>query len=95
MAGSNSTQPRGPRRVRRSGGSAESLTEREVAERYGIPPKTLQSRRAGGRPPVYLKLDESPKAAIRYRVRDIELWLATCERRSTSDPGGPAAGEAR
>lgn len=61
----------------------ELLDEKAVSREYGIPLATLRGWRFRGLPPKFLRLGRS----VRYRVKDLEAWLASCERRSTSDPG--------
>lgn len=60
------------------------LTEKEVEAEYGINHRTLQAwrvRRSDGIPWVSLG------RAVRYRVKDIEAYLESKIRRSTSDRG--------
>ena len=60
------------------------LTEKEVEAEYGINHRTLQAwrvRRSDGIPWVALG------RAVRYRAKDVEAWLDSKIRRSTSDPG--------
>ena len=65
------------------------LTENDVALRFRTSVKTVQSWRARGCGPRYMKLS----AAVRYRLADIEEYEAAHERQSTSEQcsiGGPA-----
>ncbi len=60
------------------------LTEKEVEAEYGINHRTLQAwrvRRSDGIPFLHLG------RAVRYRAKDVEAWLDSKIRRSTSDPG--------
>ncbi len=60
------------------------LTEKEVEAEYGINHRTLQAwrvRRSDGIPFIHLG------RAVRYRVKDVEAWLDSQTKRSTSDPG--------
>ena len=52
--------------------SAKLLSEREVAERWGISEVTLQDWRSRQKGPPFLRLGGR---MIRYRELDIELWL--------------------
>jgi predicted DNA-binding transcriptional regulator AlpA len=49
------------------------LSDREVAERYGLNVRTLQNWRIFGKGPKFRKFGRSTK----YDVRDIEAWLET------------------
>ena len=74
-AGASPAPPHNPNRL---------LTEKEVEAEYGINHRTLQAwrvRRSDGIPWVSLG------RAVRYRVKDVEAWLESKIRRSTSDPG--------
>jgi predicted DNA-binding transcriptional regulator AlpA len=54
---------------------AQSLvigTERQVFERYGFSPKTLQNWRSRRQGPPWIKTE----GAVRYRFADIEAWLS-------------------
>ncbi len=59
------------------------LTEMELEAEDGFNHRTLQAWRVRGGGPKYLKIGRS----VRYRRKDIEAWLASKIRRSTSDPG--------
>ena len=48
------------------------LSENEIAERIGSPPRTLQRWRATGEGPPYVRL--GPRR-IGYRVEDVSAWL--------------------
>jgi hypothetical protein len=50
----------------------QALSERKAAVFIGMSPFFLRRRRREGTGPVYLKLG----SAIRYRVADLENWLA-------------------
>jgi predicted DNA-binding transcriptional regulator AlpA len=51
------------------------LSEAEVAEILGKPPRTLRQWRYLGVGPKYLKVG----ATVRYRARDVEAWLKAQE----------------
>ena len=59
------------------------LTERQVEQEYGLRVKTLQKWRWSGEGPAHIKLGRS----VRYRVADIEAYIESCVRTSTSDTG--------
>ena len=56
------------------------LRERDVAEIYGIPVRTLQKWRCKGGGPPFIKANRS----IRYRRSDIEHYLDDNTHNSTS-----------
>ncbi len=59
------------------------LTTAEAAEYRGLSRRTLEKRWGSGGGPRYLKLGR----LVKYRVRDLEEWIARSLRISTSDPG--------
>jgi hypothetical protein len=59
-----------------------------AAAYLGVSPRTLQDWRFRGVGPKYLAYSSR---ACRYRVADLDAWLAAQERTSTSDPGPGAA----
>jgi excisionase family DNA binding protein len=65
----------------------EMLSTEQAAEYCGVSPRTLEKRRSSGGGPVFVKLGGS----VRYKVEDLEAWIAGGRRRSTSDPGAPPA----
>ncbi len=70
----------------------EMLSTTQAAGVLGLSPRTLEQLRVKGGGPEYFALG---KRAIRYRRCALEKWLATRQRKSTSDPGpsepGPAS----
>lgn len=58
------------------------LQEADLAKRLKLSIKSIQSWRLKGEGPVFLKLGR--RGAVRYRMRDVLAWEATCVRRSTS-----------
>ncbi len=60
----------------------ELLTEKELAKVTGFSPRTLQSWRCRGLGPPFLKISQG---CIRYQRAEVEKWLASRWRRSTSD----------
>jgi predicted DNA-binding transcriptional regulator AlpA len=63
-------------------------TTAEAAKYLALASSTLEKFRIRGAGPKFVRLGSR---AIRYRIEDLDLWLARCERRSTSDRGGEAA----
>ena len=61
--------------------AARLLTEADVALEYGLRVNTLRSWRLTGRGPRFLKLG----ASVRYRRADLEAFLESCARSSTSE----------
>jgi excisionase family DNA binding protein len=57
------------------------LTTGEAAELLGLAASTLENLRVLGGGPTYLKLGR----AVRYRAEDLDGWLGTRKRRSTSE----------
>ncbi len=73
------------------GYSDKFLTPEQLCDRWRITLKALEKWRFEGKPPIYMKVQASKKAIIRYplhgenAVLDVEQkWL----RNSTSDTGG-------
>ena len=56
------------------------MSTEEVAEVLGRPARTLRQWRYLGEGPRYLKV----RATVRYRARDVELWLQAQEREGAS-----------
>jgi predicted DNA-binding transcriptional regulator AlpA len=63
------------------------LTPPETAEYIRLTERALEDWRYRGVGPRFIRLSGR---AIRYRLSDIEAWLADCERTSTSDTGKAA-----
>ena len=59
------------------------LNEREAAARLGLSLKTLQIWRWRGTGPSFIKTGR----AVRYSQSDLDAYIASCQRVSTSDPG--------
>lgn len=57
----------------------------EAAQHLGLSVSTLAKRRIRGDKPEYVKIS---RKAVGYRLADLDDWLASCVRRSTSDLGG-------
>jgi predicted DNA-binding transcriptional regulator AlpA len=60
----------------------------DVAALLGLRPNTLAQWRVSGAGPTYLKVGRR----VRYRVADVDAWLASHARRSTCDTGVGATG---
>ncbi|MBS1856110.1 MAG: helix-turn-helix domain-containing protein [Acidobacteria bacterium] len=52
------------------------VDERQVAAQLNVKPATLRKWRFLGRGPKFLRVGR----AVRYRITDIEAWLATRQR---------------
>ena len=63
--------PRIPRELRSV--PSRFLTTDEAAGIVGMTPRTLAAYRHTGRGPFYLKLG----SAVRYRLQDLEAWVAS------------------
>jgi predicted DNA-binding transcriptional regulator AlpA len=60
------------------------LTTAQAAAYLGLQPQTLRKWRFTGEGPPYIRLGDSPRARVAYRVEDINSWLAARAWRSTS-----------
>ena len=60
------------------------MTEKEVAALLKISAKAAQDWRCSGKGPLYVKLGAGPKAAVRYRLSDIEEFICANVVTSTS-----------
>lgn len=67
------------------------LTTTEAAEFLGVDTRTLEGRRLRGGGPPFIRLFKGPRGPVRYRLADLESWLESRLRASTSDPGPAAA----
>jgi excisionase family DNA binding protein len=65
----------------------QRLTEKELAARLGVSPRTVQQWRVHGGGPAYLKLGVS----VRYDLATVEAWERAQTRSHTADPGPAAA----
>lgn len=59
------------------------LAERDAALFLNLSVRTLQDWRVSGRGPSFVKIGRR----VQYRLADLEGYVATCVRRSTSDRG--------
>ena len=63
------------------------LSTPQVADRYGLSPRTVEEWRTTGFGPRYTKF--GLRGAVRYTLADLEAWEASLpKRRSTSEDGG-------
>lgn len=65
------------------------LSERDLETEFGLNTRTLQGFRCRGGGPVFVRVGR----AVRYRLSDVESWIASNVRRSTSDDAPRAAQE--
>jgi predicted DNA-binding transcriptional regulator AlpA len=65
----------------------QRLPVEEAARHTGLSVSKLNKLRVFGGGPVFLKLGRR----VAYDVTDLDAWLASRRRRSTSDGGGEAA----
>jgi excisionase family DNA binding protein len=63
------------------------LSTEQAATHCGLSPKTLEKLRITGGGPSFVKLGRS----VRYDLSDLDAWIASNRRASTSDTGGGAA----
>jgi len=61
------------------------LSEKDLARLTGFSVRSYQKWRVQGSGPPYLRFSSR---CVRYRQREVQLWLNEKLRRSTSDPGG-------
>lgn len=69
--------------------ASERLKPRQAAAYLGLSFSALAKARVDGTGPAFLKLG---KRAVAYDRGDLDAWLASRRRTSTSDPG-PTAGQ--
>jgi len=60
------------------------LSTEQAARHLALSPRTLEALRLRGGGPAYVALG---RRAIRYRIEDLESWVASRIRRSTSNDG--------
>ena len=66
-------------------------TTAQAAEHLGLQPRTLEVRRWNGEGPPFVRLSAR---CVRYRLADLDEWIAGQIRQSTSDTGSVASGSA-
>ncbi len=71
--------------------SKRVLRAPEASEYIGLSESTLAKRRLYGLPAIFLSLGGR---AIGYAVDDLDAWLNSCRRRSTSQPNNRDTSEA-
>jgi predicted DNA-binding transcriptional regulator AlpA len=74
----------GPGHATRHAARSPLLTEADAAAYLSLTRRALQAWRYQGRGPRYVKISAR---AVRYRPEDLESWIETRLRSSTSDPG--------
>ena len=65
------------------------LNTREAAARLRLSARTLDRYRVSGDGPVFLKLG----GRVRYLIEDLDAWVKTRRRTSTSDDGTTLPGD--
>lgn len=60
------------------------LSTAQAAEYLGMQPQTLRKWRVTGDGPPYIRLGDSPRARVAYRLKDLDAWLAARTWRSTA-----------
>lgn len=64
------------------------LTQRQICERLHLSARSLERMRTDGTGPAFVRATPGNKRGrILYRETDVEAWLATRRRTSTSDSG--------
>jgi predicted DNA-binding transcriptional regulator AlpA len=62
-----------------------SLLSTATAAAYlGFQPQTLRKWRVSGEGPPYIRLGDSPRARVAYRLADLDAWLEARTWRSTA-----------
>jgi hypothetical protein len=56
--------------------SAPLLDTPALSRLLNVPEQTLRQWRCAGIGPDYIKLGDGPKAAVRYTLQDVELYIA-------------------
>ena len=72
-------------------GGTRLLTTEEAAERLCLSARTLERYRASGEGPKFRKIGRW----VRYTVADLEAWIESRKRSSTSDDDGGSEGNGR
>ena len=65
--------------------NCELLNSREAAYRLGLKTNTLEGWRLKGFGPKFIKVGRN----VRYRISDLDEWLESRERNSTSEDSTP------
>ncbi len=72
-------------------GKSAYLNTREAAAHLGLSTRTLDRYRVSGDGPVFLKFG----GRVRYLMEDLDAWVRTRRRKSTSDDGSAIEGDDR
>lgn len=59
------------------------LHTKDTAKKLGVSPRTMEKWRVTGEGPVFHKFGSK----VFYAEQDLDAWVASRRRRSTSDPG--------
>lgn len=65
-------------------GGVELLTTKEAAAFLKVSEQTLMAQRVRGGGPPFIKLGNGPKAAVRYNLSKVVLWLEEQGRENTA-----------
>ena len=68
-------------------GERRFLTNDAAAKYVGLSARTLEAYRVRGGGPVFIKHGGARSGLVLYPPADLDSWLDTRVRRSTSDPG--------
>jgi len=68
-----------------SGTMSNLLTTDQAAERCNLSPRTLEKFRVVGGGPIFVRL----RGSVRYRLEDLDAWVADNRHRTTSDDHDP------
>jgi predicted DNA-binding transcriptional regulator AlpA len=60
---------------------SDLLNTRQAAERCNLSPRTFEKLRMTGGGPPFIRLG----GAVRYQLEDLDAWIASNRRRTTSD----------
>jgi len=60
------------------------LSTAKAAEYLGLRPQTLRKWRVTGDGPPYVRLGDSPRARVAYKLAELEAWIAARTWRSTA-----------
>lgn len=63
------------------------LSTGQAAEYLGLKPNYLEKMRLSGGGPAFVKLTGGPAGMVRYAREDLDAWIASSRRRSTSEAG--------
>mgnify|MGYP000911004930 CR=1 FL=1 len=61
------------------------LTSKEAAQYLGVAEQTLRIFRMSGKGPRYVKIGGGPKGRVRYKLEDMDAYVAACTYKSTTE----------